>query len=204
MAEGAFYPLQSSGSGGGDTITSPNLTITVGGTTTATTLDINLANANVYTGRQSGAITANLLATGAVDGTTITLSSGAATLGLGHSNTWTVAQIFTTIINQGGYHSNVTVVSTTPYSMVGTDEVILVTTGGSAITVNLQSVAGTAKGRKLIVIQTDGVGSVVIAVNGSDTIEGSSSKTISAQYGKVGLVSDGVSTWYDLGTGGGI
>jgi hypothetical protein len=41
------------GSGGGDTITSPNGTLTVGGTSSATTLDINLATANAWTGAQS-------------------------------------------------------------------------------------------------------------------------------------------------------
>ena len=42
------------GSGsGGDTITSPNSTLSVGGTSTATTLDINLAHANTFTANQS-------------------------------------------------------------------------------------------------------------------------------------------------------
>ena len=39
--------------GGGDTITSPNSTITVGGTSTATTLDIDLATPNTWTGLQT-------------------------------------------------------------------------------------------------------------------------------------------------------
>jgi hypothetical protein len=38
---------------GGDSITSPNGTLTVGGTSTATTLDFNLANANIWTGLQT-------------------------------------------------------------------------------------------------------------------------------------------------------
>jgi hypothetical protein len=42
-----------SGSGGGDTITSPNSTLTVGGSSTATTLDINLAQTNTWTGAQT-------------------------------------------------------------------------------------------------------------------------------------------------------
>lgn len=44
-------------SGSGDAITSPNSTITVGGTSTATTLDINLANANTWTGEQQTSFT---------------------------------------------------------------------------------------------------------------------------------------------------
>lgn len=40
-------------SGGGDTITSPNATLTVGGTSSATTLDIALAHANAWTATQT-------------------------------------------------------------------------------------------------------------------------------------------------------
>lgn len=39
--------------GGGDTITSPNSTLTVGGSSAATTLDLNLAHANTWTGQQT-------------------------------------------------------------------------------------------------------------------------------------------------------
>lgn len=42
-----------SGGGSGDTITSPNSTLTVGGTATATTLDLNLAHTNIWTAAQS-------------------------------------------------------------------------------------------------------------------------------------------------------
>lgn len=42
-----------SAGGGGDTITSPNSTLTVGGTATATTLDLNLATANTWTTPQT-------------------------------------------------------------------------------------------------------------------------------------------------------
>jgi hypothetical protein len=97
---------------------------------------------------------------------------------------------------------SVTKVSTTPYTINPTDNTVLVTTGGSAITVNLPSVASRTGGTKLLIMQTDTSGSVIVTANGSDTIQGSSSVTISSQYGKVGLISDGVSTWYDLGVGG--
>jgi hypothetical protein len=39
--------------GGGDTITSPNSTLSVGGTSTATTIDFNLAHANTWTATQT-------------------------------------------------------------------------------------------------------------------------------------------------------
>ena len=45
-------PQTSSGSGG-DTITSPGSTLSVGGTSSATTLDLNLAHANTWTGVQT-------------------------------------------------------------------------------------------------------------------------------------------------------
>ena len=48
-------------SGSGDTITSPGSTISVGGTPTNTTLDVNLAHANTWTGAQ--AFTAGVLDT---------------------------------------------------------------------------------------------------------------------------------------------
>src|SRR6202034_1869792 len=41
------------GSGGGDTITTPNSTLNVGGTSTNTTLDVNLANAHTWTALQT-------------------------------------------------------------------------------------------------------------------------------------------------------
>lgn len=43
---------------GGDTITSPNSTLTVGGTSSATTLDFNLAHSNIWTAFQTYAVTA--------------------------------------------------------------------------------------------------------------------------------------------------
>lgn len=49
--------------GGGDTITSPNSTLTVGGTTTNTTLDLNLTNPNSWTGLQTFGAHASIAAT---------------------------------------------------------------------------------------------------------------------------------------------
>lgn len=53
---GQVLPCVFTGGSGGDTITSPNGTLTVGGTATATTLDINLAKSLVWTA--SGALSA--------------------------------------------------------------------------------------------------------------------------------------------------
>jgi hypothetical protein len=49
---GSILPCNFAG-GGGDTITSPNATLSVGGTVTATTLDLNLAHANTWTAAQA-------------------------------------------------------------------------------------------------------------------------------------------------------
>jgi len=75
---------------GGDTITSPNSTITVGGTSSATTLDFNLAHANTWSATQTftapalGAATAtSLLASGNVDGTAPTTITTGTTASLG-------------------------------------------------------------------------------------------------------------------------
>jgi hypothetical protein len=46
--------------GGGDTITSPNSTLSVGGTATATTLDINPATTNTFTALQNFSATAGI------------------------------------------------------------------------------------------------------------------------------------------------
>lgn len=56
-----WCPWAGSSGGGGDTITSPNSTLTVGGTSSATTLDFNLAHSNTWTANQ--AITGSLTAT---------------------------------------------------------------------------------------------------------------------------------------------
>jgi hypothetical protein len=58
---------------GGDTVTSPNSTLTVGGSTSATTVDINLTHTNTWSALQMfGAITAS----GALSGTSAAFSSG--------------------------------------------------------------------------------------------------------------------------------
>lgn len=105
------------------------------------------------------------------------------------------------IANKGAYYSHITASSSSPYTIGAADEVVLVTTGASAFTLNLP--AATATGRKLLIIKVDsGAGAVTVTPNGSDTIEGAGTKSLSSQYAKIGLI-DGVSTaWSDIGTGG--
>jgi hypothetical protein len=56
LSAGSILPCNFAAGGGGDTITSPNSTLSVGGTATATTLDINLAHSNIWTA--NGALSA--------------------------------------------------------------------------------------------------------------------------------------------------
>jgi len=52
-SNGSTWTSTTSSGGSGDTITSPNSTLTVGGTATHTTLDFNLSNPNTWTGTQT-------------------------------------------------------------------------------------------------------------------------------------------------------
>jgi hypothetical protein len=56
LSAGSILPCNFAAGGGGDTITSPNSTLNVGGTAAATTLDINLAKSLIWTA--SGALSA--------------------------------------------------------------------------------------------------------------------------------------------------
>lgn len=90
---------------------------------------------------------------------------------------------------------------TTVYNVGPNDLLIVVDTGSATVTVNLPA-ASVQFGRRLLVVKRDsGAGTVVVQVAGSDSIEGSSSKTLASQYDKLGIVSDGTSLWFDLGDG---
>ena len=80
--------ITATGTGGGDAVSSPNSTISVGGTSTATTLDLNLAHSNTWTASQTdnGGLTVgtSFTATGLV--TSGDLASGAALANIGSGN----------------------------------------------------------------------------------------------------------------------
>ncbi|MGA9668296.1 MAG: hypothetical protein WBQ94_03765 [Terracidiphilus sp.] len=94
LSSGAWTPCLTSGncgsgSGGGDTITSPNGTLTVGGTATATTLDV--ANSLTLSNSNSGASSGTAFNGSAA----VTLSAN--TLGAGslsNANTWSAVNTF--------------------------------------------------------------------------------------------------------------
>lgn len=98
--------------------------------------------------------------------------------------------------------AKITATTTTPYAL-GNEYGVLVNATAGAKTVNLPA-ANSCKGRKYLVKKTDaGVNGVVVTRAGSDTIEGSTTKTLATQYAGLCLVSDGTATWFiesSLGT----
>jgi hypothetical protein len=94
--------------------------------------------------------------------------------------------------------SGVTSVSAN-YTVASSDFIILDSASSAANTVTLPA-ASASKGRYIIVVKTDtSTNAVTVAAAGTDTIQGSATKSLTSQYSKVILISDGTSTWYDLG-----
>jgi len=168
--------------------------ISVSGATGAVTItNTGVTSAVAGNGVSVSAATGAVTFAAVLNGTTLLNGASGLSLNLAQANVWTAAQrvlIPITALSSGS-----------PYTVLSTDEVLLITTGASAYTVNLP--AASTAGRKVLVIKVDsGAGAITVTPNGSDTIEGAATKVISSQYGKVGIVSDGTATWYDLGSGG--
>lgn len=87
------------------------------------------------------------------------------------------------------------------YSALITDCLIEANTSGVAFTVTLPS--ANVAGQKIVVVKQDNtINNATITRAGSDTIEGVTSLTLSSQYNKVNLISNGAGVWYDLTHGG--
>lgn len=87
--------------------------------------------------------------------------------------------------------------TSTSYSMTSTDCTVFATGGAGGITVSLP--AANTSGQIAIVVKVDaGVGVITVDAAGSDTIEGAADVTLSAQYDKCFLYSDGSGTWYRI------
>lgn len=96
---------------------------------------------------------------------------------------------------------NVTALSGNTTLVAGTHQVVLDNSGGAANTITLPA-ANAQTGLHIIVVKTDSsVNVVTVAAAGADTIEGAASVSLTTQYKKVHLMSDGISKWYDLGAG---
>jgi hypothetical protein len=102
-----------------------------------------------------------------------------------------VPQIF------AGQRPSITAPGATPYTIVSTDDTVIITTGAGAYTVNLPA-ANAGKQRVTIIKADSGAGAITINRVGADTIEGATSISLATQYKKSTLQSDGTSIWYDL------
>lgn len=81
-------------------------------------------------------------------------------------------------------------------------DIYYVTTAAATITATLPAVSSTdaAAGRVVTIMKADsGAGSVTIDGNGSETINGSTTVSLSSQYDFRTIVSDGVA-WYVIGS----
>lgn len=88
-----------------------------------------------------------------------------------------------------------TATKTTNYTITANDTVILGDTTGGDVTITLP-LASIASGYRFCIKKTDSsANDVIITRSGSDTIDGSTSATITLQYASVTIVSDG-SNWY--------
>jgi len=87
------------------------------------------------------------------------------------------------------------------YSATTEDAVILVDCSANPVTVILPPAA--YQGLALILIKIDSTSNAVtVQTQGSDSVQGSSSKSLASQWSKVSIVANGVSLWVDLSTGG--
>jgi hypothetical protein len=95
------------------------------------------------------------------------------------------------ISNNGLKTTNISTNTTLTPSQSG---IIMVTTGSSAITVTLPTAVGNAQLMYVIKKADNGSGTVTIATTASQTIDGTSTKTLTNQYADISVVSDG-SNW---------
>lgn len=83
-------------------------------------------------------------------------------------------------------------------SLLNSDFLLCVSASGGTATITLPSIS-TSMNHQFAVVKIDSSANpVVVTRAGSDTIEGATTKTISAQYGAVWLDNDGTSIWYVL------
>ena len=83
------------------------------------------------------------------------------------------------------------------------NDVMAANASTAAFTITLPAALGS--GQKYLIVKTDSsTNAVTLAAAGTDTIEGSATKVLSAQYDKIAVIDLAVGLWTDLGTGGGI
>ncbi|HEY3999843.1 MAG TPA: phage tail protein [Candidatus Xenobia bacterium] len=180
---------------------------------------------NLYKGLNTaiaaGDIVAGQIATAIYDGSNFQLASvsGAGTITLTGDVTGSGTGTIPTTINNtvsAGTFPKVTVNSkglvtagsqlsvttqTTSYTLVATDDVVLGNATSAAITLTLPSAAGIT-GKTYSMKKIDPTGNAVtIATTGSQTIDGSTTQVLAAQYQEMMVVSNGTS-WYIVSQAG--
>jgi hypothetical protein len=85
-----------------------------------------------------------------------------------------------------------------PYTILSSDNVILVDTSTASVTITLPDTSSFTGSRKYTIkdIGNASTNSITINRSGSDTIDGSTSLTISTDYVAYNLVTDGIANWY--------
>jgi hypothetical protein len=98
-----------------------------------------------------------------------------------------------------GIPGNTTTVSTTTYTVLSTDRVVLIDddTAGGDVTVNLPSAATLGDGWAITIKKTGTTGTVTVDPDGSETIDGASTKSIEQTNQSMAIVSDGT-VWRKL------
>ena len=171
-------------------------TLTISPTTGIVVASIALGHANTWTaaqtftasdfilkGSSTGVTTLNSGLSGAGNNTlTLPITTTDTLAGLGTVQTFSAAQTFGAITTTAGSAIGITAKSSgSPYTVLSTDEFIVVTTGGSGYTVDLPAASANA-GRKIIIVKADsGAGAVTVTPAGADTIEGSATKSLTTQ-----------------------
>ena len=103
------------------------------------------------------------------------------------------------IIQKGLNLKGWTSTKTSNYTVTEGDYIVPVDTSSGAVTITLGSEI-VAKGRVVIIKDVGGsagANAITVATEGSETIDGGSTASISSNYGKLMLISDG-SDWYSI------
>lgn len=98
------------------------------------------------------------------------------------------------LVTQGFLEEHV-ITESANYTMTGVESVVLVNASGGAVTIT-EPVDGSNTGKRFMIEKTDSSGNAVtVATQGSDTIQGSTTVTLSSQWSKIIDVADGGTTY---------
>ncbi len=99
-------------------------------------------------------------------------------------------------------YEKTTKVTATTYTLLGTDEVLLVDASSSAITINLHSVVA-FRGKVVTITKIDNSSNeVTLTPNGIETLASESGNSIKFENNSIRLLADGISNWEIISTHG--